>query len=362
MSSDSLEDQCLSYAADIVVAVTFGIYVTLAAICIHFLLQRRSSARSHRVVLWYTVTLLLTGTIWFISGAWFGELELVELSPSVIGQFSSPKLALYTRVTLVKNVTYTLNIYLADSLLVYRLFIIWGRSIMVAVIPGLVWLAVVATGIATLVLTSRPNANFQAPYIINSETAFICLSIALNILCTLLIAGRLVVQRQVAKQLGSTGAKAYTSVAVVVVESAALYSLFGIIYIPLMVLQKPVQFPFSSLIGTLTLIAPNLIVLRMALTPAGGPTAGVGQGATFPDFGGFKAARTPGTTIGAESGIMVSQVTVTESRMVSDTLNSVESAEMVDNGVGHSAERLMEDGEKVRVKVQNGHGVWAVVV
>ena len=184
-------------------------------------------------------------------------------------------------------------------------------------------------------------------------------------------------QRQVAKQLGSTGSKTYASVAIVVVESAALYSLFGIIYVPLMVLQKPVQFPFSSLIGTLTvsrlrqlvlktltpvaqLIAPNLIVLRMALTPTGSPAAGVGQSATFPDFGGFKAGRTPGTAIGAESGVMVSQVTVTESRMVSDTLNSVESTKVVDDGVGRSSERLMQDGEKV--KVQTGHGVWAVVV
>ena len=191
-------------------------------------------------------------------------------------------------------------------------------------------------------------------------------------------------QRQAAKQLGSTGSKTYASVAIVVVESAALYSLFGIIYIPLMVLQKPVQFPFSSLIGTLTvrlfplemvfvafktltsvtqLIAPNLIILRMALTSVGGQTTGItaSQGAMFPDFGGFKAARTPGTTpIGVESGITVSQVTVTESRMASDTFNSVESAGTVDSGPGGSAERLVRDGEKV--KVQNGRGVWAVVV
>lgn len=134
MSSGDLEYERLSYAADLVVAVTFGlsilfrlaplnsnlifsagIYVTIAAICIHFLLQRR---RSRHVILWYTVTLLLTGTTWFICGAWFGELELVELSPSVIGEFSSPKHIVYTRVTLVKNLTYTVNIFLADSLLV----------------------------------------------------------------------------------------------------------------------------------------------------------------------------------------------------------------------------------------------------
>ena len=115
---------------------------------------------------------------------------------------------------------------------------------------------ITGTGIATLALTSRPNANFQAPYIINSQTAFICLSISLNILCTLLIAGRLVAQQRAARTLSSTGAanSYYTSVVIVVVESAALYSLFGIIYVPLMVLQNPVQFPFSFLIGTLTVV------------------------------------------------------------------------------------------------------------
>ncbi|KAI1783238.1 hypothetical protein LXA43DRAFT_867559, partial [Ganoderma leucocontextum] len=240
-----------------------GMYVILAVICIHFLLRRRSTALSHHVIFWYTVTMLLTGTVWFVCGAWYSELELLEL-PSDIGRFSSADV-LYTRLGLIKKIFYTINIFLADSLLAYRVFIVWGRSIPIVVVPAIVWLGVVATGFASLVLTSRPQANFQASYVINIEIAFFCLSVSLNILCTLLIAGRLLLHQRDVRQLGFTSSRTYTSIVVVIAESAALYSIFGIVSIPLEVLQTPVQFPFNSLVGTLTLISPSLIILRMAL-------------------------------------------------------------------------------------------------
>ncbi|PIL23303.1 hypothetical protein GSI_14613 [Ganoderma sinense ZZ0214-1] len=194
--------------------------------------------------------MLFTGTVWFVCGAWYSELELLEL-PSDIGQFSSTNI-LYTQLGLIKKIFYTINIFLADSLLTYRLFIVWGRSIPLVMVPAMVWLGVVAAGIATVVLTSRPQASFDASYVINIEIAFFCMSVSLNVLCTVLIAWRLLLHRHDVRHLGFTSSKKYTSVLIGVSESAALYSVVGIVCIPLEVLQTPVQFPFNSLVGTLT--------------------------------------------------------------------------------------------------------------
>ncbi len=104
-----------------------------------------------------------------------------------------------------------------------------------------------------MVITSRPQASIQASSVIHIQTAFFCLSVSLNVLCTLFITWRLLHQQRLAKQLGSTGSsKTYTPIVIIVAESAALYSIFGIINVPLGVLQSPVQFPFNSLVGTLT--------------------------------------------------------------------------------------------------------------
>ncbi len=111
---------------------------------------------------------------------------------------------------------------------------------------------------------------------------------------------------------------------------------------------------------TQQLIAPNLIILRMALA-AGAPARDVDQGTTLPDFGEStdKAAPAPGVT----AGDSISQATVTESRMVPDAYNSVASTGQIHKSKGHSSERMLPDhrNEKEKVMVQSSGGVWAVI-
>nr|VWP02598.1 N/A [Ganoderma boninense] len=87
-------------------------------------------------------------------------------------------------------------------------------------------------------------------------------------MCTLLIAGRLWYHHRQARKIKALEDTPYSSIITIIVESAALYSLCGIVYIPLVVRTLPAQFPVTALIGSLTAIAPNLIILRMALGTA----------------------------------------------------------------------------------------------
>ncbi len=109
-----------------------------------------------------------------------------------------------------------------------------------------------ATGIGLLVSTARPLANLNQATVINYETAFYSLTVSHNIICTLFIAGRIWHQQRVMSVLGSSGMWTYNAIIAVIVESAALYSLCGIIYIPLVVRMLPLQFPITAVIGSLT--------------------------------------------------------------------------------------------------------------
>ncbi|CDO72006.1 hypothetical protein BN946_scf184943.g41 [Trametes cinnabarina] len=286
-SGADLTNARMSYAAAVLGCMTYGIYLVLAAICIHFLLKRRSKTNSQRIILAYTIVMLFLSTGYFVSATIWSEVEFVE-STANIAVFDT---LLNGRLAILKDTFYTTNIWLADSMLIYRLYVVWGGSVLIILLPICLWIGAVcayllphrsersrtdcdichppATGIALLVNTAKPSASLVQTTIINFQTAFYCLSITLNILTTLLIAGRLWYQHRQMKSLRAPSAHwDYTSIIAIVIESAALYSICGIIYIPLIVRQLPLQFPITALIGSFTSIAPSLIILRVALGTA----------------------------------------------------------------------------------------------
>ncbi|KAL7278322.1 hypothetical protein ACG7TL_008298 [Trametes sanguinea] len=268
MSSESkaeLTGARMSYAAAVLACITYGAYLILAAICIHFLLKRRAKGNSQRVILVYTIVMLLFSTVYFVSGAIWSEIEFVE-SSNIAGYASSLGQSIY----IIKDTFYVLNIWLADSLLIYRLHIVWSGSFLVILLPIFLWMGAVATGVLLLLDTAKPTATLVAADVIRFQTAFYCMSISLNILTTLLIAGRLWYQQRQMKALAAVPSARwdYTSVIAIFVESAALYSICGIVYIPLVVRKLPLQYPITALIGGVTSIAPSLIILRIALGTA----------------------------------------------------------------------------------------------
>lgn len=85
------------------------------------------------------------------------------------------------------------------------------------------------TAMAILVLTESKGAVF---YNINVQLAYLCIAVGMNIIYTILVVGRLLyIRNQVKNALGKEHSEPYTSAAALVVESAALYSILGIIFI-----------------------------------------------------------------------------------------------------------------------------------
>ncbi|OSC99582.1 hypothetical protein PYCCODRAFT_1438145 [Trametes coccinea BRFM310] len=306
----------MSYAAAVLGCLTYGVYLVLAAICIHFLLKRRSKTNSQRVILAYTIVMFILSTGYFVSATIWSEVEFVE-STEDIALFDT---LLNGRLAILKDTFYTTNIWLADSLLIYRLFVVWSGSVLIIIVPICLWIGAVSTGIALLVNTAKPAATLVQADIIHFQTAFYCLSISLNILTTLLIAGRLWYQHRQVKSLRAPSAHwDYTSIIAIVIESAALYSVCGIIYIPLVVRQLPLQFPITALIGSFTSIAPSLIILRVALGTAVTQETSTKASMIFrltklrsDATASTAVASTPGQTTSGMSGAMASKVRITD--------------------------------------------------
>lgn len=91
---------------------------------------------------------------------------------------------------------------------------------------------------------------FGVKLISDLGTAFWSISVSLNVISTLLIAGRLLWHQRSLRQIGLQHSNQYTDIVAVLAESAALYSICGLIYIPLFALNLSLQYPFSALFNS----------------------------------------------------------------------------------------------------------------
>ncbi len=118
-----------------------------------------------------------------------------------------------------------------------------------------------ATGIGLLIETAKPGSMFGQVAVIDFGTPFWSLSVSMNVLTTLLIAGRLIHRRQAyMESISRTNPSAYGAEIGIFLESAALYAIFAIIYIPMFAKNIPLQFPFSALLVSAAVRAALLSV------------------------------------------------------------------------------------------------------
>jgi len=160
-----------------------------------------------------------------------------------------------------------------DFYQLYRCFIIWNRRWRVLLLPGLLYLLSFGVSIVALALTI---SNITPDGAIASWTmgvaSFWPLSVVLNIILTSLIAGRIFhLKTVISKAVGPVHAKVYTSVAALVIESAALYTIPTLFYATTLTvstfgaqINRTGVAGLQPIIGLLEVIAPILIVYRIA--------------------------------------------------------------------------------------------------
>jgi hypothetical protein len=105
-------------------------------------------------------------------------------------------------------------------------------------------------GAGLLVQISKPHATLGQTAVVNFGTPFWSLSVTTNVLSTILIAGRLMYRRRAMRRNQQEyGRHSPTSISAIFAESAALYAVSALIYIPLFARKLPLQYPFSALLG-----------------------------------------------------------------------------------------------------------------
>ncbi|EPQ55666.1 hypothetical protein GLOTRDRAFT_10171, partial [Gloeophyllum trabeum ATCC 11539] len=211
--------------------------------------------------------MFILGTLYFASATRTNEMEFIENRNYPGGPVAWASAAFSIPINLLGVIVYVLANWLADGLMLWRCTVVWsGRFIwFIMSVPFLVYLTSIAMGILLMFDESRPGASIWQASSVNIVLAYYSTSLALNIFLTILILVRLLLHRRaVINALGRSHSAQYTSTAAMLVESAALYAICSILFLVPYVVNHPLQGIFMQVLSQVQIIAPLLIIYRVA--------------------------------------------------------------------------------------------------
>ena len=96
--------------------------------------------------------------------------------------------------------------------------------------------------------SSQPGLSLYSALPLAYGTSYYVISLSVNIILTILITIRLLLfRRQVASALSPEYGKQYVSLATIIIESAAIYSLFALLFIISYAVNNPINQIFLTL-------------------------------------------------------------------------------------------------------------------
>ncbi|KAF7300978.1 hypothetical protein MIND_00660900 [Mycena indigotica] len=248
-------------AALVVETFNIGAFTILFGGCLSFIFTKRMSDVNGVL----TPTLCL---IWILSIVhWVvdiirARIAFIDDPANAVQYLTDPtvpldgaKLGLYASITIV-----------ADFFMLYRCWMVWNHNVYALSFPVLCWLATASTGwvgTAEIIRTQRGGIfipNLQ-PWIIS----FFSLSLATNVLCTLLIAYKVLLSQIYLRRTGTHSTGRVIPALIIFLESAALYSLSLIALLVLYQTGLSISFIILDWTCSVIGIAFSIIIIRLSI-------------------------------------------------------------------------------------------------
>ncbi|KAF7332487.1 hypothetical protein MKEN_00130800 [Mycena kentingensis (nom. inval.)] len=251
-------------------ALLNGIYTALFAVTIYAMIFRRRQNRLRNpglyvaVVAMYILSTIHVGCRWYLVKQAFidhgqspeSTLAFILVNPAWL--VITPAAALVT------------NTFIADCILIWRCWTVWGKSLWAIILPGLCTIGGTALGYVSVSEQARYvlNPTLDRSKFVDFATPYFSLTLVTTVICTLLIVARiLLVTRSTAIALNPSGEvvnRKYSKAIEIIVESAVLYSITLIVFLPLMVQGSSKNAWPQTVLTQMTGFAPTLILARVS--------------------------------------------------------------------------------------------------
>ncbi|EIM87203.1 uncharacterized protein STEHIDRAFT_110479 [Stereum hirsutum FP-91666 SS1] len=254
----------LNFIGLVLGGVTFGVHICIFFSAAYLTTKTRLTRKDK---LWkglQTLILFILGTVHLITICLEEELMLVKQSfeESTFRTMVNLPLPLNT----IGHVSFLAIDILTNMILVNRLWIVWDHSRRVVAVPTLLFVALVVLSIVSTIDLLRPESPICLNQALPMSIVVGCCSISINIFVTLNIMYRLLSMRRLIRQaLPMRDVKMYTSLSAMIVESAALPTVPYLIYLVFYAIDSGFRAVVLPLVVQSMCIAPELIILRVAL-------------------------------------------------------------------------------------------------
>ncbi|KAJ7460099.1 hypothetical protein B0H11DRAFT_1817269 [Mycena galericulata] len=189
-------------------------------------------------------------------------------SPDLLNALTNPNL----KLKILALVAGFLGFVLADTIMVWRCWIVYGRSWIVIIFPilaaiaGTVCAALGLAGqIAVASISNAPSAIRLAP-LVRFSTPFLSLSLAVTLYTTGLIVWRIIhVQRYEKMRDVKKFNSDFSPVLEVLIESSALYAASLLVFVVLLAMKSPNQNYLQNIHVQIAGMAPTLVIFRISV-------------------------------------------------------------------------------------------------
>ncbi|KAF7362401.1 hypothetical protein MVEN_00587300 [Mycena venus] len=261
-------------AGDVVVGTGYGIQLALYLNCARYLWMQRRHSRRPMFLLGYMTTMLLIESLFVAVQARTVQFVYVDNRnyPGKQHFYLFPPAKLRTAaVNVIFYATLFLLTFLSDLFVLWRCWVVWSTSgqhklaLGVIVFPIILVLASFVMGTLWTLQSSQPTLSMYSVQPLAYGTSYYAISLSLNIILTLLIIGRLLLyRRSLLKDLPVAYGAHYISLITIVVESAALYTVFAILFLITYALNNPTNQVWLAVGSASQQIANLLIIYRIA--------------------------------------------------------------------------------------------------
>ncbi|KAF7372818.1 hypothetical protein MSAN_00487800 [Mycena sanguinolenta] len=201
----------------------------------------------------YTLSTIHVASVWILVKTGFINNGNTPLSTSLY--LLQPPLWL----TVLAATVFTVNTVIADFIVIWRCWIVWNRDWKVVVLPVMCTISGAALGSRSIAEQAAYvlNPNLDRSSFVDFSTPYFALSLVTTCLSTILVIWRIIS----ITESSTRTSKGYGRVIEVVVESAILYSVSLVVFLPFLVKGSTNDGYPQAVLG----IAPTLIVARVSL-------------------------------------------------------------------------------------------------
>ncbi|KAI0808156.1 hypothetical protein C8Q74DRAFT_116253 [Fomes fomentarius] len=254
-------------AGDFVNGVGYGVQLVLWATCARCLWKR--GGRQTSFLLCYITLLLIVETIYAIVQARTVQVIYIENRNYPGGPWQYFLDTQNLAINVMFYATLFLITLLCDLLVLWRCWVIWTSSghytaYAVSFVPCVMLAASFVMGTIWTLQSSHPGLSLYSQQPLAYGTAYYAISLGVNIVLTTLIVARLLMYRRThLAHLPAEHAQQYLSLATLIVESAALYSVFAVAFLISYALNKPINQIWLGFAQAAQQVATYLIIYRV---------------------------------------------------------------------------------------------------